>query len=190
MSRTAWSVSVALVLIVLSVAAAITRTISSGADIDGPRSSNAWRVTLVVTGRLQPDEASLRTPLAPDFRQQHAFLEDFSSKELLARTGKGKNAAANDLVWQRASMGGVQPFRIVTTFHCFLGMRRPTNEMEKATRDLDLPAQQGTLLKATARIERDHPEIQKLARQLAEQAGSDVPRELQPRLLRLRRPPG
>jgi 7 transmembrane helices usually fused to an inactive transglutaminase/Transglutaminase-like superfamily len=179
MSRTAWTVGVALVLVILSAAGALTRRLLLGPNIDGPHSSNAWRVTLIVTGRLQTGETGLRTPLPPDFRHQHIILEDSQSKELLAPRPKGKSSSSkeHDLVWQRSNVRGVQPFRVTTTFGCFLGMRSPTTGMKEATRELDAVAQK-TLLQATPRIERDDPEIQKLARQLAEQVGSDVPRDL------------
>jgi len=178
MSRTAWSVGFALVLIAFAIAGGVTRWVLLGRDIDGPLSSNAWRVTLVVTGTLQPGETSLRTPFPLDFRRQHVEVEDCQSNTLITPTGRGKAATGRDLAWQRVSVAGAHPFRVVSTFRCFLGMRQPTPGMKEATRALDSVGQKTALLQATPRIERDDPEIQKLARQLAEQAGSDVPRDL------------
>jgi len=178
MSRTAWSVCIALVLVLLSLTGAITRHVLLGTAIDGPSSSNAWRVTLVVTGRLQPGEISLRTPLPLDFRRQHVEVEVCQSNDLITPPGRGKALTGRDIAWQRISVAGPQSFRTVSTFRCFLGVRQRTPGMKEATRQLDVVVNKGPLLQSTPRIERVDPEIHKLARQLADQVGSDLPRDL------------
>ncbi len=177
MSRTAWTCVAAAILVLLSVASAMTRRHLLGSDFDGPRSSAAWKITFVVTGQLQANETSLRTPLPLDFRRQHIIIEGTpQSKELIPRTGKGKTSQ-DELVWQRVGIGGPLQFRASVTCRC-VHVRRPTPAMKTVTDEKDAAPQEGKYLQATSRIERDDLEIHHLARQLAEHAGSDRPRDL------------
>ncbi len=177
MSRTAWTITAAVVLVLLAAASALTRRALLDDDFDGPRTSNAWKVTLVVTGKLQAGESTLRTPLPLDFRKQHILIEGNQSKELMPRPGRGKGAG-DELVWQRAGVGGALPFRASVTCRCLLSMRRPTAQMERLTEVEDTPPQPGAFLQPTSRIERDDPEIHQLARRIAEETNSERPSDL------------
>ena len=67
------------------------------------------------------------------------MVEESQSKDLIARPGKGKAVPQRELVWLRASVGGIQPFRVTSNFHCVLAMRKPTRAMEEMTQTLDVP---------------------------------------------------
>jgi hypothetical protein len=168
MSRSGWTVSVSLALLVLSVVGALTRRLLLGSDIDGPRSNHAWKVTLVVSGTLGKGEVNLHTPVPLDFRRQHTILEEFNSNQMTAKRGKGKHKHTEEVIWQRTGVVGNFNFRLHLTCNCFLGMRRQTVAMADSTKELDAEPTGQTSLQATPAIERDDPEIDLLARHLAE----------------------
>lgn len=177
MSRSAWTILVSLVIFAVSLAMALTRRAILAGDLDGPRSNNGWKVTLVVSGNMGPGETSIHTPLPLDFRRQHTRLDEATSKELSQRSGKGKHLGLHELTWQRDDSKGKQPFRIQVTSTCYLGMRRQTVPMAESTQILDARPEGKSFLQVTPEIERDDPEIQNLARKFAEEVGEN-PRDL------------
>ena len=139
MSKTGWTMTTALVLVVLSVALGATRRAVLGPDFDSPRGTGTWRVTVHAAGELPKGVPSLDIRRPPDFRRQHIFREEqFESKELAARVIKRRQGRGR-INWKRTAdrRDVPQPFQLSYSFLCLTGTRRPTFTMEENTRQLD-----------------------------------------------------
>jgi hypothetical protein len=180
MSRTGWTVTAAAVLSLLSLAVLLTRRHLLGAEINGPQGASTWRVTLEVTGEMPADRTALITLPPLDFRQQHIYDEHFHSEELSHRVVQGRATGRREVVWQRLSTAGEQPFALTYSFQCALGLWPPTPGMERLTDNFDAPPSdrsplkrvplgRGTYLKPGHRVQSEHRDIQQLARGLAPQ---------------------
>lgn len=166
MTKTWLSVVTALVIAGISGASLLGRWYVLGLELHGPRGASTWKVTLAAAGKLRTADASLTQVLPPDFRHQHIFDETFQSKELLHRTVKGTNPHRREVVWRRADVGGVVPFRLSYSFRCLMGMRRPTAAMGTRTRDLDAAPASPADLRSSPQIESESPEITEQAREV------------------------
>jgi hypothetical protein len=148
-------------LVAVSVGLAASRRYVLGPDLDGSAPSGTWRVTLVATGELGPQDNTVTVSLAPDFRSQHVIDERFSSKDLaLPRAGKEKDPRSrSEVTFRRPKPGGTQPFRLEYSMHVHMGERQPTPAMLAQTAELDAaPTGSGTL-QASPRIASTSPEI-------------------------------
>jgi transglutaminase-like putative cysteine protease len=178
MSRTGYTVAAAAVLTVLSLALILTRRHMLGAEINGPRGTSTWRVTLEVAGDLPPDRTALITLPPLDFRQQHVYYERFDSDELSHRVVHTRTSGRREVVWQRRNTTGAQQFRLAYSFDCALGLWPPTPGMERMTEALDAspvdsapgkhaPMARRTFLRPGYRMQSEHKDVQHLARGLA-----------------------
>jgi transglutaminase-like putative cysteine protease len=174
MSRTGFTVAIAAVLTVLSLATLLVRRYMLGDEINGPRGASTWRVTLDVTGTLPPDHTALITLPPLDFRGQHVYDERFDSAELSPHLVHARTSGRREVVWQRRDTNGEQQFRLGCSFDCALGLWPPTPGMERVTEALDaapavsahgkhLPVGQRTFLKPGFRIQSENKEIQRAA---------------------------
>jgi hypothetical protein len=154
----------------MSVTAFVTRRLTQGSFIAGLHGDHAWKVTMVTAGELEASATALITPLPPEFRRQHIYEEHFQSKEMAHRLAKSE-PGQREVVWRRLALGGPQVVRVISSFHCVTGVRNPTRAMTHATRQIDAPPVEGADLKPSRRIESEHEDIARKAREL----GSDRP---------------
>lgn len=165
MSKSRLSGIAAVTLALASMLLLGCRWYALGDDVFGARGASSWKVTLAVSGVLTGEEGFVATVLPPDFRQQHVFAEHFQSRELAAPKGKGTQR--REAVWRRGNLErGPRPFLLTYTFHCRIGMPRPSPGMVQTTKELDAPPAEGDMLKPTSLIESDHKEISSQARAL------------------------
>jgi transglutaminase-like putative cysteine protease len=173
MSKNRLSVITAVALVVFSLAVFIGRQVTFGTDSVRLRGASFWKVTMVASGELPSAATTVTTLQPPDFRRQHIYEERPSSEDLRVSTSK-KSARTGrlELTWRRISIPlvpGPQPFRLNYSFRCVLGVYRPTSGMNHLTHELDAAPKQGTLLQPAPRIESDHKDISKLARDLCDE---------------------
>jgi transglutaminase-like putative cysteine protease len=169
MSRTGFTVAVAAVLAVLSVAMLFTRRAMLGAEIDGPRGNSTWQVSLEVEGTLLEDRTAFITLPPPDFRRQHIYDEAFESDALARRMVHGRTTGRREMVWQRKNTRGEEPFRVRYAFHVAMGLSPATPGMIQNSKRLDAEPQgeaRKTYLRPAHGIKMEHKEIQRLAKRL------------------------
>jgi hypothetical protein len=172
MSRTAWSVVVAGVLVAASAGLAAGRWYVLGPELDGSVPGGTWRVTLVAAGELGPQDNSVTVNLAPDFRAQHVIDERFYSKELaVPRAGRDKGPRPRpEATFRRAGGAGPLPFRLEYSAHVQTGVRQPTAAMVARTRELDAAPTGPGALQAGPRVESTSQEVSDRAEELAREA--------------------
>lgn len=174
MTRTGWTLVVAGLLATSCVSIGVLRRYSLGEEVDGPRRAGTWRVILNAHGTLGDHDSSLTLSLAPDFRNQHVFDEQFSSKELIPRAAKDKGGGRPDVVFHRAGKGRVEVFQASASFRVHTGLRSPTPAMELLTGELDAaPVAGGPYLRPSARIESENESIRRQAAELAQRNDVD-----------------
>jgi 7 transmembrane helices usually fused to an inactive transglutaminase/Transglutaminase-like superfamily len=179
MSRTGWSLVVAGALVAISVGLAAGRRYVLGPEVDGSAPSGTWRVTLVTTGELAPQDNAVTIGLAPDFRNQHVLDERFASRDLtVPRAGKDKDPRPRlEATFRRTKPAGAQSFRIDYSLHVRTGVRQPTPSMLAMTAELDAAPSGAADLQASPRIESTCAEVRDssdtLVRDLLEQGKSD-----------------
>lgn len=139
MSKTTASTVAALVLVIASVSLAAMRRHALGPEVDGPRGTGAWRVTLTAQGRLAEGNRAVSLALPRDFRRQHIYQERYRSKELVARVPRRKVAASRSAVWRPREPGKVSDFRVSYSFSTLLPIAEPTPGMNRLTALLDAP---------------------------------------------------
>jgi hypothetical protein len=168
MRKTWLSVVTALLLAAVSVALIVGRWHVLGAEVDGIPGASAWKVTLRIDGELAARDGSVAAVLPLDFRGQHITDEAFDRAELTHKVRRRKDAGPRRAVWQRRmGTAGGQPFHLVYSFRCVLGMRRPTPDMVLRTRAADAPPSEGHLTRPAPGVESDDPQISLLADALA-----------------------
>jgi hypothetical protein len=120
MTRTAWAVTVALLIAAGSLALAGTRRYVLGDDIDGPRGRSAWKIGLVAVGRFDERDGSLTVRFPPDFRRQHLVDTESHAIGVVPRNTRGSQTEA---VWEPEALapGKPQRFRLSYSFRCILG---------------------------------------------------------------------
>jgi uncharacterized membrane protein len=167
MSKTLLTFITAAGLSLLSVALIFGRWYVLGPEIDGTPGNAVWRVTMEVEGELTATDATVTTLLAPDFRHQHIIDETFESKDLSCKVRRTRDTGPRRAVWSRRSRGPhAQPFRLVYSFRCVIGMRRPTFGMVQRSHVLDAaPPERGGRRQAPGGGE--HAEITAVASRLA-----------------------
>src|SRR5438552_1303924 len=167
MSKSLMTVVTALGLSALSVGLILGRWHVLGSEIDGTPGAAAWRVVLEVEGELTTADATVTTVLPPDFRRQHIVDEAFESKELAHKVRIAKDGGQRKAVWHRRA-GTERPgtFRLVYSFRCITGMRRPTHGMIQRTRALDAVPAEGRYTRPAALVESEHAEVEALAARL------------------------
>lgn len=166
MSRTGWSMVVAGALVAVSVGFAAGRRYVLGPDIDA---SGSWRVTLVATGKLGPQDNAVTVNLVPDFRTQHVTEEHFSSRELAApRPGRDKTPRPpREETFHRSKSAGAHAFRVEYSVHVQTGVRLPTPAMVASTAELDAPPAGTATLQAGPHIESTSADVRDQAEGLA-----------------------
>ncbi len=132
MTRTGWTMVVAILLVVCAVGVFVTRRAT--AETGG----TSWLVTLTARGTLEPSQP-LRLARAPDFRRQHVFNERFTSAELTHHVARKKDRQqGSSVTWHSSVPGGVQDFTLAYTFRCTLprdpadGKRPRAEELDRA----------------------------------------------------------
>lgn len=173
MAKTGLSIWAAVILTVGSLTLFVGRHFTEGSEPGFSPGATSWKVTLVASGELAPQENSVTTVLPPDFRHQHIFDEQFQSKTLIAPRSR-KEANKAEATWRRSNPVGTQPFRIAFSFRCLLGVAKPSTAMSHLTRQLDSAPIEGANLKPTPQIESDHAEIFNKARALSGEGLSEV----------------
>lgn len=173
MAKTGLSIWAAAILAVGSLLLFAGRYFTDGSDQGFAPGATSWKVTLVASGELGPQENSVTTLLSPDFRHQHIFDEQFQSKALIAPRSR-KEANKPEATWRRSNPVGSLPFRINYSFRCLLGAAKPSAAMSHLTRQLDAAPTEGANLKPTSRIESDHAEIFNKARELSGDGLSEI----------------
>jgi transglutaminase-like putative cysteine protease len=179
MARTGLTMAVAAGMASLSLALFLIRRHALGAEINGPRGASTWQITLEVAGKMPADHVALITLPPLDFRQQHVYDEHFRSNQLSHRVVHGRAGGRREVVWQRLSTGGEQPFEVAYSFQVALGLWPPTPGMDRLTELVDAPPSsstavgrpalgKGNYLKPSYRVQSEHKEIQRLARSLAQ----------------------
>jgi transglutaminase-like putative cysteine protease len=165
MTRTAWAVTVALLIAAGSLALAGTRRYVLGDDIDGPRGRSAWKIGLVAVGRFDERDGSLTVRFPPDFRRQHLVDTESHAIGVVPRNTRGSQTES---VWEPEALGPGKPqrFRLSYSFRCILGLRRPTPAMTRGTRRLDAAPAAGDYLVPSARIQSDAEPIRRKAQEL------------------------
>src|SRR5207302_9280578 len=93
--------------------------------VAGTEPEGLWKVTLTVSGMLDPQEVAFTTARPLDFRRQHIFQERFNSAELLHQLGKRGHSRRHDITWQRSQLGGPAAFQLQYSFRCDPG-KKPT----------------------------------------------------------------
>ena len=174
MSKSWWSVLTALVLTVASIALVAWRGHVLGPEIDGTPGISTWELILTMEGTLSGSEASVTMTLPPDFRRQHIIGESFESQEMTHRIRRSRAGGPRRAVWRRRpSMERPREVQMTYRCRCVLGTHRPTVAMTHRTHAMDAAPPEGYLVRSSARIESDAPEIDQLANELApEEIGS------------------
>src|SRR5262245_2485921 len=118
MTRTGWSVLLAGLLVAGSAGLAVHRRYVLGDAIEGPPAARTWRVTLVATGELAPQDHTVTVALPPDFRRQHLLEEHFDSTKDLAppKSGKERERGRREAVFRRTAGAGKQPYHLSCSF--------------------------------------------------------------------------
>ena len=153
---------------VLAVSLILSRWYVLGSEIDGTPGASTWKVVLEVEGELGAADATVTTVLPPDFRHQHIVNETFESKELSYKVRSAKDGRPRKAVWKRhAGAGQPQSFRLVYSFRCIAGVRRPTAGMNQRTRALDAAPSGGRYTRPQPLVESERPEVAALVARLA-----------------------
>jgi hypothetical protein len=166
MTRTGWTVTAALALLVASAALGVFRRWLLGPEIEGAHASDAWRVTIRAEGRLPPGQSSFAQTLPRDFPRQHVFGERFAGKELVHSVSRKKGALRRQVAWRRSSpgMASEQPFRVSYSFRVLLGGAAETPARRRRPDDPSQPPAPGEHLGPARGIESDHAAVRALAR--------------------------
>jgi transglutaminase-like putative cysteine protease len=168
MAKTWRSVVTALLLAAGALALFVGRWSLVGSGLHGTHGGAPWRVTLVAVGELSATDASVTTPVPPDFRRQHIFDERFHSGELLKPAARGAEPDRREAVWRRAVPSGSAPFRLTYSFRCLTGVRQATAGMQERSRRIDAAPAEGAALRPSPHVESEHREISQKAQELTE----------------------
>jgi transglutaminase-like putative cysteine protease len=167
MTRTGWTVTAAVGLVLVATGLNLTRRWLLGADAEGPRAAAAWRITIVAEGQLPAGKASFNQFLPRDFRSQHIFAERFASKDLYHHASR-KRAARRLAIWRRTApdLSEPYPFRITYSFRALPGAYVDPPAAQSRPDDPSLAPPTRKHLVPGPGIESDRAEVSRLARTL------------------------
>jgi hypothetical protein len=167
MTRSFWAGLTAALLAVGAAIVFVARWYVLGFELDAPPGESSWRVTLKARGELRNSSLALALPL--DFRRQHIFDEQFPSPDLMPAHREQtveKVPGQREMTWRRTRPGGAQPFELIYSFRCVLGMAEPSDAMKQETARIDSGPVTDRHLKPTPLIQSDAPEIAAKVREL------------------------
>jgi hypothetical protein len=174
MSRTTLSLLTAGILATLSLGIMAVRHQVMGQEIHQPAGPGTYKVTLLVRGKsLGNAKVQMLCPL--DFKQQHAFREEFVSAELMQKPVEGHSHDRRQVTWWQKTQAAKVPLEARYEFYCSVDMKPPTAPMTKLGRQLYEAPHPGEDVQADANIDPHDPAVAELAKELTD--GHDRPVE-------------
>jgi hypothetical protein len=143
----------------------VARHQAIGQEIRLPTGPGVFKVTMLVRGKSQGNaKVQMLCPL--DFKQQHVFREEFTSKEMLERALEGRPHDRRGVLWSQKAGAAKGPFQARYEFYCCVDMQPPTAPMAKLGRQLYEAPRAGEHVQAETHIDPHDPKISELAKEL------------------------
>ena len=166
MSRTTLCILTAAVLAVCSGTLMAGRYFVLGGEVKAPAGANAWKVRLVVQGRMTGSEARLLTSMPLDLGRQQLLYQNFRSDELAPRSPDPRKTRKPQIIWAQRPGLKTGPFHASYQFTCNLPQVGTATQTTSLAHMLYAAPTGDQNLQSESRLESDSSEITDLARNL------------------------
>ena len=137
-----------------------------GGEVKAPAGPNAWKVRLVVQGRMTGSEARLLTSIPLDLGRQQMLYQSCRSDEMSARAPDPRRGGKNQIIWAQRPGLATGPFHASYQFACSLPPAGASSHATLMSRMLYSAPTGDQNLKSEPRLESDHTDVTDLARSL------------------------
>lgn len=137
-----------------------------GGEVKAPAGPNAWKVRLVVQGRMTGPEARLLTATPLDLGRQQMLYQTYRSDEMAPRSPDPRRSGRNQIIWAQRPGLTTGPFHASYLFTCSLPAAGATSHVTSLAHMLYTAPTGDQNLQTEPRLESDSSEITDLARNL------------------------
>ncbi len=142
------------------------RYLVMGGEVKAPAGANAWKVRLVVQGRMTGSEARLLTATPLDLGRQQMLYQTIRSDEMAARTPDPRRGGKNQIIWAQRPGLASGPFHASYQFACSLPPAGAQSHSTSLARMLYTAPTGDQNLQSEPRVESNSSEVTDLARNL------------------------
>jgi hypothetical protein len=142
------------------------RYLVMGGEVKAPEGANAWKVRLVIKGRMTGPEARLLTSVPLDLGRQQLLYQAFHSDEMAPRSPDPRRNRTTQVLWAQRPGLVSGPFHASYQFTCSLPPAGTSTHTTSLARMLYVAPSGDQNLLSEPRLESDSSEITDLARNL------------------------